>query len=351
MTRRNAAEKNLWCGLVAALWTGLLISVGSPAHGQEDPPGLKRPNGIVAIVNWEAITHLDLEEAFAPVAREIRKQVPPGILEKRLQRARREVLDLLIDNRLLLQRCDEEKIEVTDGNMARYVEFQLKEARRKGHQIQNEAEYYRLRCEEAGESPEEIREKLTEDIRIQLLFERKVFSDPYISPEELRAYYNANPEEFSTNPEYVFRHIFLPRSELYIGELHERLQKDIENGVDFIKLVEVYSQGPRQDEGGIWRLNDKQLNDFILPFQVIRSLVIGETSGPHQTAAGIHYVYLEERIAGEQLAFEDAQRRIEKRIQRERRTLQSRRFGKELRRNAYVRVYLNDQDDPEKLRR
>ena len=77
----------------------------------------------------------------------------------------------------------------------------------------------------------------------------------------------------------------------------------------------------------------------------VRGLEPGEVSGRVQSEQGSwHFFYLEKRVPGKMLTFEEAQIEIRKRIVKERELQQERRFEKELREKAYIRTFLNDED-------
>jgi parvulin-like peptidyl-prolyl isomerase len=123
------------------------------------------------------------------------------------------------------------------------------------------------------------------------------------------------------------------------------IEERIAAGVEFAELVKVYSKGPMKSDGGLYARTDRLLSDFIEPIPgVVRGLEPGEVSERVRSDRGWHFFYLEKRVPGKMLTFEEAQIEIRKRIVEERKLQQERRFEKELREKAYIRTFLNDED-------
>ena len=112
----------------------------------------------------------------------------------------------------------------------------------------------------------------------------------------------------------------------------------------FEKIVESFSQGPRADVGGFYEMTDKQVGDWPPPLPAeIRRLKPGETSGRIPPPQGVHYVYMEDRVKGEQLSFEDAQEQIRRVVSQNRRRMQLQRFWSELKRKAIIKIFMEDE--------
>src|SRR5512139_683624 len=81
----------------------------------------------VAVVNDEIIFLSELEEYGKPYFEEIRKKTPPGETQEKLTRARRDVLNQLVENKLLDQEIKKRKVEVSDKDIDAAMEDILKQ--------------------------------------------------------------------------------------------------------------------------------------------------------------------------------------------------------------------------------
>ena len=173
----------------------------------------------------------------------------------------------------------------------------------------------------------------------------QLLSDNFVSPNELRRHYDANPDKFTTEARYRFRHIIISKSD--VTTLRERLQAidaDIAKGREFADLARDFSDGPRADRGGLYDVTDAVLNDWLEAIaSAVRSLGEGEVSPRIVTSQGVHYVMLEKRTTGERLSFEEAQRQIERSILMQRRQARYVEFVSRLREEAKndIRVYID----------
>lgn len=308
-----------------------------------NPEGTGLRSGFVAIVNGQVITRYELDKELRPAI----MGYPPDALRRDLPKIRRQILDQIIVNRLLIQRCDEEGIEARDEQVAAWLQEEIRRFSQGGAPIKTEDDYYQILQDEREITPDEAREYVRDQVRVLILYYRRVFKDEFVPPRELRAFYDAHSDQFSTNSVHKFRRIFVPIGDPYLKETLEAIDKGIADGVAFEELVEKHSQGPRADIGGFYERTDKQVNDWPggLP-KAIRGLKPGETSGKIANSQGVHYIHMEDRVEGEKLSFADAQDQIRKRIAQERRRMQLERFWNELKRKAIIEIFLDEAPAP-----
>ena len=334
---KNGAQD---AGAVAAQDPG--TGQGVPGTGEipRDDPGHLR-SGFVAMVNGQAITRYELDKKVQAYLRGV--QASAEAIRRELPKIRGQVLDEIIIHKLLVQRCDEEEIEPREEQVAAWMQEEIRRQSTLGGSIRNEDDYYQAIREEQGITLDEAKKDVRDQIRILILYYRKVFKDEFVPPRELRAFYDANSDQFSTNDQHKFRQILVPISDPYLKETLEAIETGILDGVPFEKLVEAHSQGPHSDIGGYFDRSDKRIADWPTPLPAeIRKLQPGQTSSKIQTLKGMHYIHLEDRIKGKLLSFEDAQEQIRLRVSQDSRRMQLQRFWKELKRKAIIQVFLED---------
>jgi parvulin-like peptidyl-prolyl isomerase len=116
---------------------------------------------------------------------------------------------------------------------------------------------------------------------------------------EVRAYYEAHPDEFRTEDHVQWQHIFLSfaRYPSESAALHhaEQVRQQALQGVDFAKLVQQHDQGLAAGNGG-WGIGHQrgQIQPVDLE-NVVWSLRPGEISDVITTSAGCHLVKVVER--------------------------------------------------------
>jgi len=166
--------------------------------GATVPLGAQRVDGIAAVVNEEAILESDVEEQLYFLLQRAQTQPDSQLVDT----LRHQVLEQLIDDKLIVAEAQRQGITVSDVEVNRAVEQQIAQKRQElgGEQAFRE----QLRRENTTE--ERVREKYRKDIRLQLLGQRliarQIPSKP-VSPAEAEAFFKANPSRFPKAPAEV----------------------------------------------------------------------------------------------------------------------------------------------------
>lgn len=156
----------------------------------------------------------------------------------------------------------------------------------------------------------ELRRELFEINKSQQLagmMQEKVFQDVEVTPEEVRQFFYAIPEDdrpiFGTELE-VAQIIIEPEiteeaKQRVINELNDHRRDVVENGASFTTKVVLYSDEPgAAARGGQITLNRR--SSFVKEFKdVVFSLKEGEISEPFETEFGYHIVFVE-RVRGQE---------------------------------------------------
>ncbi len=176
-------------------------------------------------------------------------------------------------------------------------------------QLIQERVLFQAALEEDYEDDPEIAEEI-ERMRIRTLatffFQRQVGENYGFSREELREYYEENPEYFLTDAQVRMRHL-LVETEREARDARERLAAD---EVSFADLAKEISLDPKTRRlGGMVGLVTQdmpipQLGSVEALQEVIFELPVGEVSEPIESEMGWHLVLIEEQIEPKPLEFE-----------------------------------------------
>ncbi len=232
---------------------------------------------VVPVEEFEANFHAGVRQRF------YHGSVP----KEQLAAFRREVADEIIDRILLLQEGERRGLE-PDGDW-----------------VDGELQAWAGRI--AGSAnPEQaraiVREQLLGDSVIMQL-KAQVEAIPEISEEQLRAWYRANPDKFTT-PERLRVSLILLKVEPWAGgpawqaahDEAERILARLRDGEDFAALARLHSADGSAEEGGdLGYLHQGMLAPEAQT--VIDGLAPGELSGPVQLLQGFAVFRLEERVA------------------------------------------------------
>ena len=136
----------------------------------------------VAVVNDEVIFLSELEEFGKRYFEELRKNAPPSELQEKLNQARKEVLDQLIENKLLDQEIKKRKVEVADRDVDAAVEDILKQNRITLDEL-------KMVLAKEGMTLTAYRDRLRDSIGKMRLVSREIKSKIVIKEEDLRKAY------------------------------------------------------------------------------------------------------------------------------------------------------------------
>ncbi|MFN0060094.1 MAG: SurA N-terminal domain-containing protein [Planctomycetota bacterium] len=315
---------------VLALFVLLLLS--APLGAQATDPG--QPLGIAAIVNGVPITGNMVE-------RELRREILhmdilPEQHAEAARKLRRKVLDGIIQQRLLLQACERHKITIADDDIEREIQELVRR-----NSAANSQEFFKLVLESTGDSEDAIRKQTGEDLRIRALLWQRVFKEEFISPQELRTYYEENEPAFTSETVHTVRQLLIPSRQPDIDEVLKQVDAALAAQKPFEEIIQEFAPATERGPRSVQKIGDKSLDDFLSPIpEVIRGLEVGQVSARVEFPVNVYYYKLEARVPGQKIQFEQAQERIRSEISRARRSHQFERFYKQLLEQADVRVFL-----------
>jgi peptidyl-prolyl cis-trans isomerase SurA len=233
-------------------------------------------NRVVALVQDDVITLYELdnrmEEFTGQTVEEIRARG-----EEYLSNARKDVLDLLIDERLTMEKVKELEITISKDE----VEMSIENIRKSNEMTHEE---FLAQLVKEGLTYDKLYQRIQADLERRKLIGWEVQSKIVISDEDIERYYRENSEKYQMPAEAEIAGIFLMTSDDNPKVMEELTQKgnDILNkladGESFEDLAKKYSEGPGAEEGGsLGSFKLSQIDDDLL--NIINNLNEGEVSG------------------------------------------------------------------------
>ncbi len=249
---------------------------------------------VVAVVNDEVVTLLELRERVQRVVGQLNRQgvqLPPDeVLE-------RQLLERLILERAQIQHARDTGLRIDEATLERAV------ARIAETNDLDEAQL-RAALESDGISWNRFREEIRTEILIARLREREVEGGIVVTEAEVDNFLESNPDAFS-GAEVLLAHILLRvpdgASEAEVRQLMakaEALRERHAAGEDFAQLAANYSEAPDAVEGGLigWRSKERLPALFA---DALRGLQPGQVSQVMRSGAGLHIVMFAASRGGE----------------------------------------------------
>jgi len=233
------------------------------------PVGARVIDRIAAVVNDEVITLSELDEACLPLFQKYLRVVTDPIEEEKIVRKiRKQVLERLIEEKLVEQAVKKYHIKVTDEEVEAFIKH-IQE-RMGGEKAFQEF------LDSQGLSLREYRETVREQLKKMKLVQGSVQARIVITDEDLRRYYREHYLS-EKNRVYVLAAI-ITGSEEKIKKAAEELKR----GEDFSAVARKYSEVPGSGEG----LGGFKLDELTPEVRkVIAQMKAGEISSPIQVGS------------------------------------------------------------------
>jgi peptidyl-prolyl cis-trans isomerase SurA len=259
-----------------------------PAWGQERTRNTVLLDRVVAVVNNEVLTKIDLNEQLKIATQQLSRQGTPLPAVEVLER---QLLERMITARVLVQVARETGVRVEDMQLQRAIE-------RIGQENGLTPEQLRQAMEQDGISFTRFREEVRNEILIARLKEREVDSRIAISDAEIDAYLRNQQVQGGQDDEYSLAHILVtvpeqatPEQIQARREVAERALSQLAQGTDFRQVSASFSDAQNALEGGLlgWRTASRLPEIFV---DAVRQMRVGDVSPAIRSPNGFHILKL-----------------------------------------------------------
>lgn len=316
-------------------------------------------DGVIVVVNEEVVTLAELNQEILRMMHMMSK--PEAADEATL---RNIALRSLINQKLLAQYAETEKVEVDEARIDEMVAERVEEYG--GEAALVRAVFPLQAITREGLTIEDVKREFRIQQKIHEVVQRKTTTGIFITPQRMQEYYDAHKGAWALPERARFREIeiiYLPKDSKYLPgnyrefenadaakKFAEELLAQINSGEkEFDKAATAVSMDPWHEEGGLrtkmdgseWLTRD-DLKDFMVKFLFDEKTVAGQVSGviegevKENGEASFFILKLEERQAAATLSFEEAQREIIDRIVMEERAKRREALLAEIYKDAYI---------------
>lgn len=290
---------------------------------------------IVAVVNDEVITLSQYKARHEELLQSLRAQLQGEEFRKQYESLRKDLLENMIMEVLLLQEAKKQGINVNE---------QVKMA------IQKIKEDYNLQTDEdlrrelaqQGMDLESFRKRMEEDILKQNIIFSEVGRSIVIDDTDVVNYYKQHPDEFTVPLEYTLSAIYLStegKSEEEFLAKKKEIDEKIAAGEDFASLAGEYSEGPeKESQGDLGSFKEGELAENLR--QAVEDLKEGETTSWIEISNGWYLLKMRERKESHLQTFEEARKTIEEKLYQEQQDKKFKEFMTKLRERSFVKILI-----------
>lgn len=312
-----------------------LCALAAIASAQDAPSGgAEVVDRVVALVNGDMITLSELDRQVVVQGERLGVPDDPEVQAT----FRRQVLEGMVDNTLILQVADQRGLRVPD----RYFD-EWKEATIKEMNIPDEAEFIR-QVELQGSNIEELKKQFLEGVLIQEIRRQDIEERVQISEPEIEQRYRENVDEFIRPPQVRLRELVVHVTEAGEAEAEGRLaeaQRLIASGTDFGEVAKVRSESGSAESGG--DLGLFLVNELDESFRsVVSDLGTGAVSEPIRIGESLYLLKVDERTEESTIPLDDVRNQIAESLYSEKMAAEMDNFVKNLRENAIVEIRLEE---------
>ncbi len=313
----------------------ILCPAGVAAAPQDPQSGnAEVVDRVVALVNGDMITLSELERQVVIQAERLGVPDDPEVQAT----FRRQVLEGIVDNTLILQVADQRGLRVPD----RYFD-EWKEATIKEMNLPDEAEFIR-QVELQGSNIEELKKQFLEGVLIQEIRRQDIEERVQISEPEIEQRYRENVDEFIRPPQVRLRELVVHVTEAGEGEAQGRLaeaQRLIAAGTDFGEVAKVRSESGSAESGGdLGLFLVRELDESFR--SVVDELETGAVSEPIRIGESLYLLKVDERTEESTIPLDDVRNQIAESLYSEKMAAEMDNFVRNLREHSIVEIRLDD---------
>jgi len=289
----------------------------------------------IARVNGVVITRREFQVEYRQAVDQHAQEGQP-VNEAYIAAVRRSVIQRMVEEELLFQESRRLGIVIPTEEID--AEVAAARARFKDRAA-FEQELTRLYMDET-----QYRRKLHRQRAVERVIERLVMPSITISEEEIRRFYDTNPQRFQTPEKIRLSHILIriapgenPDDQTPARLKIEMIKDQLDRGEDFALLAEQYTEEPRREQGG--DLGYVQRGQMLPQLEAVAfDLDVGAISPILATVHGFHLIRVTDRTPEKVTAFEDARPDIQRTLLHLKRERAVRAYIDVLRNNADIRA-------------
>ena len=215
------------------------------------PAAAQRLDGIAAVVNDDVVLQSDVEEQLYLFLSRVQAQPDSSAVDT----LRRQILDQLIDEKLIVAEAKRQGVVVTEAEINKQVDEAVQEAKTR----MGSAEAFHAQLQRENLTEEKLREKYRTEVRRQMTAQRlvqKAIQKKTVTATEAEAYFKAHPEKFPKVPAEVRVSVIqIPVSSDSVTDSKARARavearKRITGGEKFAKVAAEVSDDPGSAQAG-----------------------------------------------------------------------------------------------------
>lgn len=288
---------------------------------------------IYAVVNGELITYSELRGAQTEMARVLAQQYKGDELIKEVEKMKKDLLDRLIDQKVILSFAREKNYDVSGD-----VEMIIKNIKQENNLKTDEELQQAIQSQ--GMDFQQWKKQVAENRIQQRYIYQEIGAKINIDNSRIMEYYRANMKEFTDPANFTLHCIFLDKTK-YLSEesLHDKkveVLNELKTG-KFIDVAKKHSELPGETNYVLGSYKEGELDSKIE--SAAKNLQNGQNSNWIETDTGWYVIHMVEFVAPKLVEYKKVRANIENILRNKEQDAKLSDFIKELKKQSHIKVY------------
>ena len=309
------------------------------AQGKNVPGTVTRRDSILASVNGESITLLDVMLESNAEEAKLASMFTGEDLVRKIEEVRRKILEDLINRKLVYATYKKKPFDIPKQNIEDMIDSL---ARVMGDGTRESLE---RRLLSLGSNMDELRRKAREKIATDILIYQNCILHVEITPREIYQEYESNQDRWKIQERLEIQLLQILKTKNADGldpvKVVQNLKDMVKNADEemFGEIVKKNSNGPNAVKGGKmgWIDREKLRPEFA---GALKNAKKGDIIGPVETPEGFYFIRVCNIAGEEKISFEKAAPEIEKELREKAIRNKKRFYLRELKEGAVIRTLI-----------
>ena len=292
-------------------------------------------DGVAAVVNGDVITYADVRNVTGQREVSLHQLHPNQDIASQVTQLRKQALNELIDRQLIIQDFTKNKYSIPDY----VVDEQIQQVIRQDFAGNRQAFMRALQAQHY--TYDKFKKDQLDKVIVQAMRQKYAKSNTFVSPTDIRRYYDAHIADYTAPSQVKLRMIVLKKGDDPAGKLKmaQEIRKKVADGSgQFDKLAQIYSEDSSAQFGGDWGwIDTKTLNPTLT--KAVFALRKGQVSPIIDTGGNYYLLYAEDRKDGATKPFSTVRDDIRKILVQKNNQKLMAKWVEQLRAKAYVKIY------------
>ncbi len=310
----------------------------------EENKGLGRPerfySSVLATVNGIPVTLYDVLLETSNEEQKLAMIFNGDQLAKETQKLRIKKVKELVDRKLCYMEFKDKAYKIPE----QYVEDMLDGLA--ANMTGGDRKKLEKKALGEGITLNDLRGKAHEKIAVDILVHEFCYRNVFVTPKEVNEYYAKNTSEFSKTAQIELQILLLKKDGKHKEDFSEtatKIKADVAKADKdvFTTLVKLYSEGPDLSKGGNigWLEESKLRPEFA---EAVKGLQNSSIAGPVQTAEGIYFIRISDRMPAKSKSFDEVRDEISEKLTKLEKEKRYNDYMNKLKEKAVIRYFFEE---------